>query len=334
MPRPTASVIVATWNESANIDHVLDAALSDDAVVEVIVADGGSTDGTAELVEARALADDRVRLVHNAYRIQSAGLNLAAATSSGDVLIRLDGHTTYAPDYVTASLAAWEPGTAVGGPMRAEGNDPWSEAAANAMDDPMAVGPARFHHATSVEEVDTVYLGTFSRSRFLDLGGYRTFPSGTVEDTDFYARWRTDGGTVRVDPSLRSWYHPRKGVRALWRQYARYGRGKAEMLWLNRRLPSLRPLAPAALVLAIAVGIVLGLAWSWWPLAAIFAAWLVVLAVIAARAPSRRIRTGIVAGTMHLAYGSGYWFGLIAGPPDVITLGLSESAPADPPTAA
>ncbi len=334
MPGPTASVIIATLNESANVDHVLDTALADPSVIEVIVADGGSTDATRDLVEARTTVDGRVRLVDNPYRVQSAGLNLAARSASGDILIRLDGHTTYAPDYCAASIEAWEPTLAVGGPMRAAGDDAWSEAAANAMDDRMAVGPARFHHATEVEDVDTVYLGAFARDRFLSLGGYRTFPSGTVEDTDFYARWRADGGTVRVDPSLRSCYHPRRGWRSLWRQYARYGRGKAEMLWLNRRLPSPRPLAPSTLILAVVVGLTLGLTVSWWPLVAVLGAWLLVLGVIAVRAPTRRIRTGVVAGTMHLAYGAGYWFGLIAGPPDVITLGLPASADADPPSLA
>jgi len=42
MTPATASVIVATLNEAANIDHVMDIALNDRSVIEVIIADGGS----------------------------------------------------------------------------------------------------------------------------------------------------------------------------------------------------------------------------------------------------------------------------------------------------
>jgi succinoglycan biosynthesis protein ExoA len=326
MPFPTAAVIVAALDEVANIDHVIDTALASRHVATVIVADGGSTDGTRERVAHRAHADPRVRLIDNPHRVQSAGLNVAATIADTDLLIRLDGHTTYAPDYIDASVAAWAEDLAVGGPMRARGDTPWSEATAYAMDDPMAIGPARFHHATVAEDVDTVYLGTFERAVFLDVGGFRTFPSGTVEDTDFYRRWRERGGIVRVDPAVRSWYHPRSKWRGLWRQYVRYGRGKAELLWLNGRLPSVRPAAPAALVLLLAVGAVLAVSWTPWPLVALIGVWGLALGVVAARSPARRLRTAAAAATMHVAYGLGLWIGVFAGRPEVHTLGMPEPA--------
>jgi succinoglycan biosynthesis protein ExoA len=325
MPTHTVAVIIATLDEAANIGHVLDTALGNEAVTEVIVADGGSTDGTREAVAARASGDARVRLVDNPFRIQSGGLNLAASTATADLLLRLDAHTTYSHDYIERSVAVWRPGTAVGGPMRADGDGPWAEAIAYAMDDPMAVGPARFRHATAPEDVDTVYLGLFERMRFLAVGGYRTFPSGTVEDTDFYARWRADGGTVRVDPSIRSSYHPRARWGALWRQYRRYGQGKAELFWLNGRLPSVRALAPAALIAGLVGGTAFAIVVTPLPIAALLLAWGAALVTTAARAPARRVRTAVTAATMHAAYGAGTWIGVLRGRPSVQTLGLSDS---------
>jgi succinoglycan biosynthesis protein ExoA len=169
-----------------------------------------------------------------------------------------------------------------------------------------------------------VYLGTFERGQFIDLGGYRTFPSGTVEDTDFYARWRSAGGTVLVDPSIQSWYRPRDTWRALSRQYVRYGRGKAELVWLNGRLPSLRPLAPAILVSAFGVFVIVGIVWAWIPLAALSVAWLTALGVVAVRAKTHRLRAAVAAGTMHISYGTGFWLALAKGRPKVQTLGLTE----------
>lgn len=322
MSTHNASVIVATLNEGANIDHVMDIALSDQSVIELIIADGGSDDTTVHQIRARAAVDPRVALIHNPDKGQAAGLNRAASVATGTLLVRLDGHTRYAPNYVTASLRAIGPGVAVGGPMNAEGSAKWAMATATAMTDPLAIGPARFHHADGVEEVDTVYLGTFERERFLDLGGYRSFPSGTVEDTDFYARWRLHGGRVIVDPAIRCWYQPRDTWRALAKQYFRYGRGKAELLWLNKRLPSPRPIAPALLIAGFAAALILGLTVSWLPLALLAATWLAALSVVAGRAGAFRLRTAIVAATMHATYGAGLWWGVLSGHPSVETLGI------------
>lgn len=325
MTAVTASVIVATFNEAANIDHIVDTALGDDRVVELIIADGGSNDKTVENIRARMGQDDRIQLIHNQDRGQAAGLNRAASAASCTLLVRLDGHSRYAPDYIAASIAAWRPGVAVGGPMNADGATPWQRATANAMTDPLAIGPARFHHADEVEQVDTVYLGTFDRSVFLTLGGYRTFPSGTVEDTDFYARWRQEGGIVLVDPAIETWYEPRPTWRGLVRQYFRYGRGKAELLWINGRLPSLRPLAPALLGLGFVVTGTIGLVATWLPFAALVALWFAALALIGARARTLHLRTALVAGTMHVTYGAGLWWGMLRGRPSVKTLGLTDS---------
>jgi glycosyltransferase involved in cell wall biosynthesis len=293
-------------------------------VIEIIVADGGSTDGTVDIVSRHAEEDPRVTLLTNRHRHQSAGLNLAASVATAEVLVRLDAHTEYAGDYIARSVDAWRPGVAVGGPMRAVGTGPWSEAIANAMSDPLAIGPARFRHAVAAEDVDTVYLGTFARSEFLDVGGYRTFPSGTVEDADFYARWRARGWSVRVDPSIRSSYHPRRSLSGLWRQYKRYGEGKAELLWVNGRLPSPRALAPASLVGALIASVpITALIWPW-ATVAIAAPWGAVIATVGVRSPTRRWRTSAATASMQLAYGAGTWIGLVRGNPTVETLGLGE----------
>jgi len=79
-------------------------------------------------------------------------------------------------------------------------------------------------------------------------------------------------------------------------------------------------------VLVAAFGVlgIVGIAWTWIPLAALAAAWAGVLTVIAVRAPTYRFRTAIVAATMHAAYGVGVWWGLATGRPKVQTLGMSE----------
>lgn len=315
---PTVSVILAVLDEAAHIDAVLDALVDQeyDGSLQIVVADGGSRDGTRERLEKRALVDSRIIIVDNPGRRQSPGLNLAAHHASGEFLIRADGHSVYRPDYVRNSIVALleTEAVAVGGPMNPVCSSGFGCAVAGAMNSPMAL-PAKFHHAKARESVDTVYLGAFRRTDFLEIGGFRSFPSGTSEDADIYARWRGQGRTVLVDPSIRSEYQPRDTVGALWRQYFRYGTGKAEMLWVNKRLPSPRPLAPALLTVGLAALALLAIATGiWWPATALAAAWLAWLAVIGLRssAPTGAVMAAVA--TMHLSYGLGLIWGLIRGP--------------------
>lgn len=311
-------MILAVLDEAARIDGVIDALAGQDyqGTLEIVIADGGSVDGTRERIEQRAQTDPRIVVIENPARRQSPGLNLAAERATGHYLVRADGHTTYNAAYVRNSIDALleSDAVAVGGPMNPVCEGGFGAAVAGAMNSPMVL-PAQFHHATTRREVDTVYLGAFRRADFLDIGGFRAFPSGTSEDADLYARWRSLDRTILVDPSIRSEYEPRRTAGALWKQFFRYGRGKAEMLWANRRFPSLRPLAPALLVLGLIalaiVGVLLGM---WWPLAALTVAWFGWLMAVGLRSPAPTIRVTAAAGIMHLSYGFGLLWGLVRGP--------------------
>jgi cellulose synthase/poly-beta-1,6-N-acetylglucosamine synthase-like glycosyltransferase len=290
--------------------------------MEVIVADGGSTDGTRDKVMALPGGRVPVRVIDNPEVRQAFGLNRAAAESAGEILVRADGHTRFAPDYVRASVQVLqEVGGAVGGRMSPLGRTSFGEAVAAAMDSPLTMGPGRFHHATDREEVDTVYLGAFRREDFEALGGFRAFPSGSSEDADFYYRWRKSGRKVHVDPWIVSSYTPRDTPAELWSQYFRYGMGKAEMLWVNGELPSWRPLAPLALVLGLVLFALAGLLTGRWVgLSVLAGLWLLILVWVALRADASALGVFRAAGIMHLAYGLGMIWGLIRGPGPVQSL--------------
>jgi len=337
-PRTTVSVILPVLDEVRTIDACLASLLEQDYAgpLEIVVADGGSTDGTrARLAAARARAGERVRLLDNPGRLQAHGLGLAARHARGEVLVRADAHTTYAPDYVRRSVSALrESGAvAVGGCLVPEGRTRGERAVALAMRSPLGVGPGRFHHARRREEVDTVYLGAWRRADLLGLGGFRALPSGAGEDADLSWRIRRAGGRILLDPAIRSSYRPRGSVAAVARQHWRYGLAKAEMLWLNGALPSPRPLAPAALVTALGAGLGAAAAGrSRLPLLGVTASWAAVLAAVAVR-PGRPapLAAEVAADTaaMHLSYGAGLLWGLVRGPGPVRHLrGPAGAAPA------
>jgi succinoglycan biosynthesis protein ExoA len=315
--RPTVSVILPVLDEADFIDDVISDLLGQDydGPMEVIVADGGSTDGTAEKLEEWVARDERVVVIPNPERRQAYGLNLAAEKATGEILVRADGHTRFAADYVRASVNVLEEtGGAVGGRMYPVGRSPFGRAVAAAMKSPLTMGPGRFHHSVTREEVDTVYLGAMRREQFEAMGGFRPFPSGTSEDADFYFRWRREGGKVFVDPSIVSEYAPRDDPRALWRQYLRYGMGKAEMLWRNGTLPSWRPLAPLGLVVGLLLLTLVGLVTQvWFPLLVLTGLWLPLLIWVALRSHGPAPGVFSAAAIMHVGYGVGVLWGLVRG---------------------
>lgn len=315
------SVLLPVLDEEAHIDACLAslAAQDYDGATEIVVADGGSQDATRARLDAWHARLDRLVVIDNPDRVQALGVNRAARIASGDILVRADAHTTYAPDYVACSVAALEStdAVAVGGLLRPEGTTPFGCAVAAAMRSPLAVGPGRFHHARRRGPADTVYLGAFRAEDFAALGGLRALPSGVAEDADLYYRWRRTGHLVLLDPAIRSIYRPRQTVRALWGQHIRYGRGKAEMLWVNRRLPSWRPLAPAALVTGLAVSALAAAGGRPKPLGLLAGAWSGALGTVAAssaRSPAAAGRVCVATAVMQLAYGLGFLRALAAGP--------------------
>jgi poly-beta-1,6-N-acetyl-D-glucosamine synthase len=106
-PLPRATVVIAAHNEADVIEEKLrnTGALDVPAGrVEVVVAEDGSTDGTAEVVRSWG---DRVRLVSSGVRRgKSAALNAAVAVAQGDVVVFSDANNLYEPTAL-GPLLAW-----------------------------------------------------------------------------------------------------------------------------------------------------------------------------------------------------------------------------------
>jgi rSAM/selenodomain-associated transferase 2 len=105
------SVVIPTFNEAQELPGCL-AALRDQAAHQLIVADGGSTDGTAQL----AVAGGAV-LVPCDARQRAAQMNLGARRADGDVLVFLHADTRL-PEGALAAVEGAVAGGAVGGCFR------------------------------------------------------------------------------------------------------------------------------------------------------------------------------------------------------------------------
>jgi GT2 family glycosyltransferase len=309
----TVSIVLPTYQERAYVVDCLRSLLAQEGapIVEILVVDGGSTDGTRDLVEAFG---DPVRLVDNPRVSAAAAMNVGIDAAVGEVICRADAHTVYASDYVRRCLEvrAETGATNVGGRMQPIGTTRFGRAVAAVTSHPIGMGPGAFHYATERLEVDTVYLGCWRREDLLALGGYdEDGLQWAAEDQELNLRIRQGGGRIVLDPSIRSWYFPRDTPRALARQYHNYGIAKASTLVKHHTLPTWRPLVPAALVAVTAVGVAARKPVALVPAAA-HVALCAGLGLRLAKEPGvDPARAAAVTGICHWTYGVGFWRGLL-----------------------
>ncbi|HYG35806.1 MAG TPA: glycosyltransferase family 2 protein, partial [Clostridia bacterium] len=219
---------------------------------EVIVADGESEDGTRQILQELAAREPRVKVIENPKRIAPTGLNSAIRASKGEIIVRFDAHTEYAPDYVVRCVQTLEETGAdnVGGPARTKPATFMESAVAAAYHSPFAVGGARFHNVDYEGWVDTVTYGCWRRSSF-DRFGYFDEELVRNQDDEHNLRICRRGGKIWQSPSIKSWYRPRGSLGALFKQYMQYGYWKVRVIQKHKLPASIRHLVPGAFVVSL-----------------------------------------------------------------------------------
>ncbi len=284
-------------------------------LIEILVADGRSTDRTREILAHLSAVDPRVKLVDNPARLQAAGLGLMVKQAKGDVIVRMDVHAEYAPDYVRKCVETLERTSAdnVGGAQRAKAKTFFQRALCAALQSPLGVGGARYRSENAEGFVDTVFLGAFRRKVFETIG---LWDPGAItnEDAELNQRILESGGKIYLSKEIVVHYFPRDSAKSLAKQYFKYGTGRARTLLKLGKFPTLRPLVPFFVVSGAAA---LVLCPPLWPLApAAFAAYALATGAEAVRV-GRHL--GIAAiptvwsifPVLHASHGAGFAAGLL-----------------------
>lgn len=336
----TVSIIVPCYNEAHTIGGLLRAILAQNLPadrLEVIIADGGSNDGTRRVIQSFAAAHPELQLqiVDNPARTIPAALNTAIGRACGEVVIRLDAHSAPHPDYVQRCLETLDRTQAAnaGGAWDIQpGADTWiARGIAVAAAHPLGAGDARYRIRGAEGPVDTVPFGAFSR-RWLEKAGKFNEELLTNEDYEYNVRIRRLGGVVWFNPKIRATYRARPDLRELARQYARYGYWKARMLLRFPRSLRWRQALPPIFALA-SLTLFVGGAFSELArriLALTWGAYLAILLLFGCveafrkRAAALLLSFPLAIATIHLAWGGAFWAGLLSG------LSKRRPQPADP----
>lgn len=257
------SIITPCRNEAAHIDAFLGSLLNqecDGLTYEFLIADGESDDGTAAKLMAWQRADGRIKIIQNPGRIVSTGLNRAIEAATGDILVRMDVHTLYEPDYVIQCVKTLEASGAmcVGGAWIACGKQPLQKAIAAAFTSRFGSGGARSRQKYYNGKVDTVYLGAWWRTDLLQLGGYDE-ELVRNQDDELCLRIIRSGGFICQSSAIKSTYIPRNSLMSLWRQFFQYGYWKVLVIKKHRLPASVRHVIPVVFVACLVLFLMLAL---------------------------------------------------------------------------
>lgn len=311
---PRVSVVIVCYNEEKFIAKAIES-IADDYFrknCELVIVDGMSNDGTQDIIHSFIRQGLPLRLLENKKKLQAYGLNLGISKALGDIIVRADAHCLYPPEYIKkcAKLLEATGASNVGGMMLPQGTTMVQKAIALAMQHPVGVGDAKFHLGNFSGYVDTVYLGTFWKKLFDEIGLYDT-NCKTNEDAELNLRILKAGKKIYLDSSIKVVYFPRESLKALALQYYKYGRGRCYTNLKHKKITSFRQIGPVILV----IGLFLSLVLSFWKPSLILVPLSYLLALFLISLLSRpkesipikqRLLIGLAWGVMHVSWGMGF----------------------------
>jgi glycosyltransferase involved in cell wall biosynthesis len=315
---PRVTIAMPAYNEERYIEACIASVQAQDYPrdhIEILVADGRSTDRTRDILARLATADPRIRVIDNPARLQAAGLGLLVKQATGDIFVRMDVHCEYAPDYVRKCVEALERTGAdnVGGAQRAKARTFFQRALCAALTSPLGVGGAKYRSADAEGYVDTVFLGAFRRRVFETIG---IWDPGAItnEDAELNQRILDSGGQIYLSRDIVVHYFPRDSFATLAKQYYKYGRGRARTLLKLGSFPTLRPVLPFAMVSGATALVTIPPLWPAAPLA--FAAYALATGAEAVRVggplgPAAVPLVWAMFPVLHASHGVGFAAGLL-----------------------
>ena len=316
--------VIPALNEARHIEACIRSLMTGDEWlrrVPLVVVDGGSTDGTIEIVSSMVPEFPNLCLVHNSKKLQSAAINLAVAECAGEsarFLVRCDAHSVFPAGFIKSVAFALlrTQAASVVIPMDARGETCFEKANAWIVDTPLGSGGSAHRGGTRSGYVDHGHHAGFDLSVFRSVGGYdETFSHN--EDAEYDERVIQAGGRIFLDATIRKIYFPRGSVAALARQYYNYGKGRARTVFKHGQRPKVRQMLPVLALLGSLIGLVAAPFYS--PAILLPAGYLTILVsasvfIGVAKKSVCGLLAGLASGTMHMSWAAGFIMQSLTGP--------------------
>ena len=267
------AVIMPVLNEERFIGQTLDQIYMQDFpmdAVEVVIADGGSSDRTREIAGGYKTRFGSLKILDNPRKLSSAGRNIGIRNTSAPYIIILDGHTYLPSKTLFKDMVAVFERTGADclcrpQPLTPPGLTEFENTVAICRASALGHNPSSDIYSNYEGPTDPTSSGAMYRRDTFDRVGLFDEEFDACEDVDF--NYRVNEGRLKavISPKLQVCYYPRSTPAGLWRQMVRYGAGRFNFARKHSRVPPMQGLAAAGVVvvaLLILLSIVSAVAWS------------------------------------------------------------------------
>ena len=253
-----ATFILPIFNESPFINKVISSILYQNKInqldFEILISDGGSTDGTLEIINSLIRNHSNIYLIDNPQKIVSTGFNFALNQAQGDIIIRVDGHSEIPKNYIENCCKLLEKTNAdiVGGVIETISSGLIGNAISISQSSGFGVGGVRFRNKDSKKAgyVNTLAFGAHRREIFADIGGYDE-EMICNQDDEFNFRAIQAGKKIWMDPTIKTKYYSRSNFLKLFKQYFNYGCYKVRGIQKRGQVFSIRHIIPSIFIIAL-----------------------------------------------------------------------------------
>jgi glycosyltransferase involved in cell wall biosynthesis len=307
------TIICPALNEIKFIEQVIhDLCVADGLDKEVLIVDGGSTDGTQMKVKSLMATYSNLKLVNNPRKTSTAAFNIGVTESQSTYVAFVGAHARYSNGYFANAIKELNTNScdAVGGPLQQEGKSLVGKGIAVAMQSKAGVGNTEFRTSSERKYVDSVAFAIYRRSMIVEAGLMdESLPVN--QDDEFHYRLNALGYKILMIPEISSVYYVRDSYVGLFKQYLKYGLYKPAVLRKVKGSVKLRHLIPAFFCLYL-ISLPIGWYFNFWLL---FLYIYLLLIAVAAFISKEKLLVKLVAipafVILHLSYGLGFIIGLI-----------------------
>lgn len=324
------SFLIPVYNEERYIDRCLASIAGQDAVsdsLEVVIADGGSTDATLDEIEAfrRANPSLRVVLLKNPSRNTATGRNICLASASGSLVLNFSGHAVADSGLVRVLreklLSQPETVAAVGAGIRSSGVDSFlGRAISSVLSSPLSGGNSidSGFNAERDQFARSIAFALYRKAVVEKVGGFdESLWCG--QDAELNYRLSRSGCSILYTPESAVGHFKRSSISGLLRQMYRYGIARARILRMypdSFRVIHLLPAVACALVpVAVAASWFSSVVY-WGSMAAFFS--FLGGSVIATRSVGGQWTEAAISpflyGIIYIGYGTGFLFEFLRTP--------------------
>ena len=311
------SFIVVAYNAGSKLENLLEDLKKQDYNhndIEIILVDSNSSDNTKDIMMKFKEINktfSKVLVLDNPKKILPCGWNIALEASTGDLILRVDAHSSLPNDFISKNVNRIDMGEKIVGGHRIsiiDENNAWQKTLLIAEKSIFGSGIATYRRKEREEYVSTLAHAAYSREVFKKVGGYDERLART-EDNEIHYRMKKAGYKFLLDPTIKSYHHARNSLSKMMKQKYLNGYWIGLTMGISPKCFSIYHFVPLVFVLALIFSIIFAFVFSGIPLILLLGAYFTfnilntIFSIISEKKHLDYLLLPFIFFLLHLSYG-------------------------------